>query len=95
MCINTEKLKHGVIPQIVIECIMPCADHARLLMLFFFFYSSGDVEICVNWSESTTQQVDLAFNIFFMIYFFIRVSETIICYTIFLRNLLTEILFRL
>ena len=83
MCINTEKLKQVIIPGIVIECILRCADHAIILMLFSVFSSGGHVEICVNWSESTTQQVDLAFNIFFMIYFFIRVSETIICYTIF------------
>ena len=25
------------------------------------------------WAENTTQQIDLAFNIFFMVYFFIRV----------------------
>ncbi|WAQ96141.1 SLO-like protein [Mya arenaria] len=30
------------------------------------------VESCTPWAESTTQQVDLAFNVFFMIYFFIR-----------------------
>ncbi|XP_013413785.1 calcium-activated potassium channel subunit alpha-1 isoform X2 [Lingula anatina] len=30
------------------------------------------VETCIPWAESYTQQVDLAFNVFFMIYFFIR-----------------------
>ncbi|ESO05600.1 hypothetical protein HELRODRAFT_119046, partial [Helobdella robusta] len=30
------------------------------------------VETCEKWVNSTTQQLDLAFNIFFMIYFFIR-----------------------
>src|SRR6218665_3788157 len=34
-----------------------------------------EVESCEKWAHSTTQQVDLAFNIFFMIYFFIRVSS--------------------
>ena len=33
------------------------------------------VESCERWANSTTQQVDLAFNIFFMIYFFIRVGD--------------------
>jgi len=33
------------------------------------------VESCERWADSTTQQVDLAFNIFFMIYFFIRVTR--------------------
>ena len=34
--------------------------------------SDDGVEQCVPWSENRLQQVDLAFNIFFMIYFFIR-----------------------
>lgn len=39
-------------------------------------YSEG-VEKCQKWSESATQQIDLALNIFFMVYFFIRVSSHI------------------
>ena len=39
-----------------------------------FFLLSDAVESCVPWAENTTQQIDLAFNIFFMVYFFIRVS---------------------
>ena len=35
---------------------------------------SDTVETCVPWAENTTQQIDLAFNIFFMVYFFIRVK---------------------
>ena len=38
------------------------------------FTCSLSVEQCVPWKENTTQQIDLAFNIFFMVYFFIRVS---------------------
>ena len=38
------------------------------------FSLSDAVESCVPWAENTTQQIDLAFNIFFMVYFFIRVS---------------------
>ena len=42
------------------------------------------METCVPWAENTTQQIDLAFNIFFMVYFFIRVRalhiETILLY---------------
>ncbi|GBM85806.1 Calcium-activated potassium channel slowpoke [Araneus ventricosus] len=30
------------------------------------------VETCHSWSTNTTQQIDLALNIFFMVYFFIR-----------------------
>lgn len=36
-----------------------------------YFISEG-VEKCIPWNENTTQQIDLAFNIFFMVYFFIR-----------------------
>lgn len=36
--------------------------------------SSEEVERCQKWSDNITQQIDLAFNIFFMVYFFIRVS---------------------
>ena len=35
---------------------------------------SEGVEQCVPWKDNTTQQIDLAFNIFFMVYFFIRVG---------------------
>lgn len=37
-------------------------------------HSSEGVEQCKEWSSNMTQQIDLAFNIFFMVYFFIRVS---------------------
>lgn len=36
---------------------------------------SFQVETCIPWNESTMQQIDLAFNIFFLLYFFIRVRE--------------------
>ena len=43
------------------------------------------MESCVPWAVNTTQQIDLAFNIFFMVYFFIRVSQflLILHFTIF------------
>lgn len=34
------------------------------------------VEKCGDWSKNITQQIDLAFNIFFMVYFFIRVRSS-------------------
>ena len=40
------------------------------------FFSEGNVEACIPWSANTTQQIDLVFNIFFMVYFFIRVSDS-------------------
>ena len=43
--------------------------------LTFALNLSEGVEQCVPWKENTTQQIDLAFNIFFMVYFFIRVSD--------------------
>uniref|UniRef100_A0A0N4ZBA4 BK channel n=1 Tax=Parastrongyloides trichosuri TaxID=131310 RepID=A0A0N4ZBA4_PARTI len=44
--------------------------------LIIYFYDAShpnfQVETCVPWSESPSQQIDLGFNIFFLIYFFIR-----------------------
>lgn len=44
------------------------------LIIYFVDASNKYVEMCVRFSENITQQIDLAFNIFFMVYFFIRVS---------------------
>ena len=45
-----------------------------LIKSFPQFFSVG-VESCEPWATNRTQQIDLAFNIFFMVYFFIRVRE--------------------
>ncbi|CAG0887609.1 unnamed protein product [Darwinula stevensoni] len=50
---------------------------ASLVIYFIDASSFGrgrkeSVEKCQLWSQNTTQQIDLAFNIFFMVYFFIR-----------------------
>ncbi|XP_076350891.1 calcium-activated potassium channel slowpoke-like isoform X2 [Tachypleus tridentatus] len=42
------------------------------LIIYFIDASSEEVEKCEQWSTNTTQQIDLALNIFFMVYFFIR-----------------------
>jgi len=42
------------------------------LIIYFIDASSDGVETCIPWAKNTTQQIDLAFNIFFMVYFFIR-----------------------
>ncbi|XP_039306653.1 calcium-activated potassium channel slowpoke isoform X26 [Solenopsis invicta] len=42
------------------------------LIIYFIDASSIMVERCQKWSNNITQQIDLAFNIFFMVYFFIR-----------------------
>lgn len=44
------------------------------LIIYFIDASNEYVEMCTNFSDNITQQIDLAFNIFFMVYFFIRVS---------------------
>ena len=49
-----------------------CFSNKPAYIDFAFIFSEG-VEQCVPWKENTTQQIDLAFNIFFMVYFFIRV----------------------
>lgn len=48
--------------------------HKYIYIIYFFIVSSEEVERCQKWSHNVTQQVDLAFNIFFMVYYFIRVS---------------------
>ncbi|XP_044005276.1 calcium-activated potassium channel slowpoke isoform X5 [Aphidius gifuensis] len=45
---------------------------ASLVIYFIDASNSEEVERCQKWSNNTTQQIDLAFNIFFMVYFFIR-----------------------
>ncbi|CAH0558834.1 unnamed protein product, partial [Brassicogethes aeneus] len=42
------------------------------LVIYFIDASNDGVERCQEWSNNITQQIDLAFNIFFMVYFFIR-----------------------
>ncbi|XP_060077745.1 calcium-activated potassium channel subunit alpha-1-like [Ylistrum balloti] len=42
------------------------------LIIYFIDASQQDVETCEAWANSPRQQVDLAFNVFFLIYFFIR-----------------------
>ncbi|XP_056635029.1 calcium-activated potassium channel slowpoke [Diorhabda sublineata] len=42
------------------------------LIIYFIDASNEKVERCQEWSSNITQQIDLAFNIFFMVYFFIR-----------------------
>ena len=56
-------------------------DNFNLKLCFLvlsFLYCSDNVETCIPWLENTTQQIDLGFNIFFMVYFFIRVSTIIL-----------------
>jgi potassium large conductance calcium-activated channel subfamily M alpha protein 1 len=48
------------------------------LVIYFIDASAAGVEKCEEWSKNTTQQIDLAFNIFFMVYFFIRVSGSVV-----------------
>lgn len=42
------------------------------LIIYFIDASAETVESCTPWADSPRQQVDLAFNVFFLIYFFIR-----------------------
>ena len=51
-----------------------CIISVYLSCTISIYLSSEGVEQCIPWAENTTQQIDLAFNIFFMVYFFIRVS---------------------
>ena len=49
------------------------------LIVYFIDAAAEGVEQCIPWVENTSQQIDLAFNIFFMVYFFIRVSLIPVC----------------
>ncbi|CCG28229.1 BK channel [Caenorhabditis elegans] len=44
--------------------------------LIIYFYDASfqnfQVETCIPWQDSPSQQIDLGFNIFFLVYFFIR-----------------------
>lgn len=57
--------------QVVLVFILSIAS----LIIYFIDASNEKVERCQKWSDNITQQIDLAFNIFFMVYFFIRVSS--------------------
>ncbi|XP_067946179.1 calcium-activated potassium channel slowpoke-like isoform X2 [Watersipora subatra] len=66
------------------ELISGQTNSGRILIVFVFFLSLAslmiyfidaeqpEVERCTQWESNTTQQVDLAFNIFFMLYFVLR-----------------------
>lgn len=56
--------------QVVLVFILSIAS----LIIYFIDASNEYVEMCTHFSDNITQQIDLAFNIFFMVYFFIRVS---------------------
>ncbi|XP_067937566.1 calcium-activated potassium channel slowpoke-like isoform X2 [Watersipora subatra] len=42
------------------------------LVVFFIDADSTKIEECIVWQKATTAQVDLALNVFFMMYFFLR-----------------------
>jgi len=56
------------------QVVIHLSSFQRTIHLTTGFFSSEEVERCQKWSHNVTQQVDLAFNIFFMVYYFIRVS---------------------
>lgn len=41
---------------------------------FFFFLSNSPIESCQNFYKDFTLQIDMAFNVFFLLYFGLRVS---------------------
>ncbi|KAG5672707.1 hypothetical protein PVAND_002814 [Polypedilum vanderplanki] len=58
----------GELISVVLVFILSIAS----LIIYFIDASNDKVEHCEKWSNNITQQIDLAFNIFFMVYFFIR-----------------------
>ncbi|GJQ74711.1 hypothetical protein Trydic_g21562 [Trypoxylus dichotomus] len=55
-----------------IEVVLVFILSIASLVIYFIDASNDGVERCQVWSDNITQQIDLAFNIFFMVYFFIR-----------------------
>ncbi|CAH1799940.1 unnamed protein product [Owenia fusiformis] len=53
---------------VTLSCILSLSS----LVLYLIDASWHDVEDCTPWLESYTQQIDLAINLFFLLYFFIR-----------------------
>lgn len=45
-----------------------------LTSCFFFFLSNSPIESCQNFYKDFTLQIDMAFNVFFLLYFGLRVS---------------------
>ncbi|KRY30681.1 Calcium-activated potassium channel slo-1 [Trichinella spiralis] len=68
----------------ILFCLIRYTVRDRVVLVFvlsigsliIYFYDAShpnfQVETCISWSHSPSQQIDLAFNIFFLIYFFIR-----------------------
>ena len=63
------------IGQITVRSQTPAKTKQNKIKFLILINFSDTVETCVPWAENTTQQIDLAFNIFFMVYFFIRVGN--------------------
>ena len=99
--VKFEQLYAHKMKNIIQFCLMvdfPCKKYYILFVLYYIclfvmhniylsiYLSSEGVEQCIPWAENTTQQIDLAFNIFFMVYFFIRVSFFILLYKCFYRS---------
>lgn len=49
-------------------------DAFHLPLAFFFFLSNSPIESCQNFYKDFTLQIDMAFNVFFLLYFGLRVS---------------------
>lgn len=50
--------------------------HFMTVKVFFFSLSSSPIESCQNFYKDFTLQIDMAFNVFFLLYFGLRVSST-------------------
>lgn len=62
---------NNFLPQAVFVFILSIAS----LVIYFNDALKVSGERCQKWSDNITQQIDVALNIFFMVHFFIRVSE--------------------
>lgn len=63
---------HSIVGRILVS--LSCLLSIGSLVIYLFKASLPDaqVETCDSWSNSLTQQIDFAFNMFFLVYFIIR-----------------------
>ena len=50
-------------------------DFFQVIYIYDASHHNFQVETCHSWRDSTSQQIDLLLNLFFLVYFFIRVSD--------------------
>ena len=64
-------IRNLIIKHVTVACIKNAANSIGALVIYFID-SSDPIETCKNFYSDTTLQIDMAFNIFFLLYFGLR-----------------------